>query len=829
MESRAVTVSLRRQLESLFLRGRGLCSGIVTRIRRGFPKFLALNPLFCLAIAAVLGVVLADSDSGHRWVWTTFALISGVFILWRPRVWMLMVTTALVFAHVHQDCLLESRDHPVRSLLRRSDKVTVAVRGRFIRAPMVEDNKPGWRVAVFEVDEIDLPTRQKTVAGRTRIRVWMEGHRFVPVSGRYELRGHLRLISRGWNPGLFDLEATALRQGVVAELSMTDVRLLQQDRFGFWLPMLEMAERSRAWIAGQLAQGIQDDVQASTLVTTMALGTAQSGNAELEEPFRNSGTIHIFAVSGLHVGLLAVILWQLLKITGLGRERAIWVLLPVIVSYAFVTGWVPSAARAAIMSCVLMIAPLINRQSRLLNNLGLAALLLLGSDTLQLYQPGFQLSFAVLAAIAMLARPLAQPFERFTGLDPFLPPVLASFKDRCWRDFRQYLLASLSTSTAAWLGSLPFLMMHFHTCTPVSIAANMVLVPLSFVSLFTITLTLVAAVGHLHGLVVVLNNANWFFSKLMIFSASAFSAIPGGHFTLHPGQLRQQPPATLSVMSMPPGEGANLLSSGGQHWMLDCGGRAHLRRNVESFLRSENISQIDGIIASHADAGHIGGAPSLLGDGRKVPILAGMHEPWKWDARSTAMWQLWKGHQEQFQRVQAGDRRRIGNVEVHVLFPSPSDLHDKADDRCLVARFDVGDMRVLWCSDAGFLAEKALLQRYSAAELRSQVLVRNQHGTDWSNLPEFLMAVQPAVLISSNAPAFADERLPDHVRRDCDRLGIRLLDLNVTGMVRLVMEEQQIQLSTWLTGENIRLLPEAAGLDRPRLPGAALGTASQAE
>ena len=88
--------------------------------------------------------------------------------------------------------------------------------------------------------------------------------------------------------------------------------------------------------------------------------------------------------------------------------------------YAYITGWVPSAARAALMSSLMLMAPVFCRDSRTLNSLGAAALLLLATGTLQMFQAGFQLSFVVLGAIAIGARPMAKPFQEWMKLDPFL-------------------------------------------------------------------------------------------------------------------------------------------------------------------------------------------------------------------------------------------------------------------------------------------------------------------------------------------------------------------------------------------------------------------------
>jgi ComEC/Rec2-related protein len=765
---------------------------------------LARHPLACAAMAALAGILVVEWGCSFG-LW----LVAVVMLAWTlasPVRWRALVATGLVFGCVHDVCLQETREHPLRQILKPGQEVTAIVRGRFLRVALGDDEGAGRQKTLLRATEILLPTRGIRITGVTGLRIWMSDRASVPTGGLYELNGSLSLVQRPWNPGLFDPVKTALRQGLVGEIAPMRCKLVGEPQFSLRLELLRYASACRHWIAQQLALGIEDQEMPRTLVTTMALGTAESDVAGMEEPFRNSGTLHVFAVSGLHVGLLAAIGWTFLRCTGLGQARATVVLIPVLFGYAFMTGWVPSAARAAFMATIMLAAPLLNRQLRLLNSLGTAALILLVSDTQQLFQVGFQLSFGVLAAIALGARWLSQPLEPLTELDPFVPPSLAHWHQNLSVWLRRQTVSLLTTSTAAWAGSMPLMIHHFHTCTPISVIANGLLVPLSFASLLTVALSLVAAICQMTWVQECLNNANWLLAHLMMSSATLFSSIPGSHFPLSTASLRPAPVASLSVLSMPPGEGAQVLMSGGQTWLLDCGGVQHYRRNLLPFLRLHDVAKLDGIVLSHADANHAGAAVKPFQTWGNPSVLVPPHEPWPLDSRATAMWKIHTSQMEQgraIEKLQAGDRRDFGRVTAQVLYPTAKDLHDKADDRALIIRLDCVGFSILWCNDAGFIAEKALLERLPAEALHCDVLLRNQHATDWSALTEFLLAVNPKAIVTSNSPTIDSERVPEHVVDYCTRHEVHLFDQSLCGMVRLEIQPHEMQLRAWLTDESL--------------------------
>ena len=145
-----------------------------------------------------------------------------------------------------------------------------------------------------------------------------KGVRF-PGAGVFELRGSIYLPRTASNPGTFDAQEYSLRMGRVARFDIDHMQRLSGSGEEWWCAFLERAEDCRRWISRQLTQDLEEDPQTVAVLRAMALGVSAEADAEIEDAFRNSGTLHVFAVSGLHVALISSIGWVCLSACGMRR------------------------------------------------------------------------------------------------------------------------------------------------------------------------------------------------------------------------------------------------------------------------------------------------------------------------------------------------------------------------------------------------------------------------------------------------------------------------------------------------------------------------------
>jgi competence protein ComEC len=253
---------------------------------------------------------------------------------------------------------------------------------------------------------------------------------------------------------------------------------------------------SRRRAADSLSSGIEHAPHAVAVLRAMVLGYRSELPYELRSLFANSGTVHIFAISGLHVGILAALLTAVLPLSRIPRPHWGWVLGPALILYTHISGASPSAMRACVMSLLFFAGPLLGRKPDALSALSAAAIGLLAVDPLQLAQLGFLFSFACVIALLTLSpllRRFCQPRERdeSTAFDDLVhramlasgtvvetvdaPP--AKHRSLCW--LRGVATASLSVSLAAWVASAPLTALYFGRLTPIAILGNLFAIPLA--------------------------------------------------------------------------------------------------------------------------------------------------------------------------------------------------------------------------------------------------------------------------------------------------------------------------------------------------------------
>ncbi|KAB2642904.1 MAG: DUF4131 domain-containing protein [Verrucomicrobia bacterium] len=606
--------------------------------------------------------------------------------------------------------------------------------------------------------------------------VWWEGRGESPVAGSLvRARGNFRPLPVLRNPGEFDQGAWLRRIGVAAVF-----RSAWSDGQVETRPLAALGARVRLGFRKAVTAGLPEDSQAAIVIRAVVIGDVQPDADELIADFRNSGTLHIFSVSGTHVAMVASILWVLLRTAGVPRRWAILALLPAIFGYTWISGNSPPALRSAWMASVFLGAFVFRRRPDLLNALGLVLFVMLLWDGNLLFQPGVQLSYGVVAAIALGSEWAARAFTWFAQPPLYLPTGLQSRSQSLWLKGRRYLAQSLTVSLAALVGSTPLTIYHFGLITPIALLANLVLMPLVFVLLAA---AMLAAAWYpvAPKAACWVNRANAVVANACASSAHVMSAVPYGHFNLH----RSNQPFLL-VYALDRGAAAACLATASDGAvLLDCGDSFGFKRRVMPSLRQLGVAP-DSVVLSHPDGRHLGGGAPVW---EAFPIRQVLLPVAR--ARS-ASYQAWVSDAPKagILSLQATATRALpmpDGASLEILYaPDPAGTVTRADDRVAIYRLHWHSWNILFTSDAGAGTETKLLA--TGSDLAADVIIAGRHQSDLSLSDAFLEKVHPAAIIASNAEFPIEERLPPQQAAFWRASGIRVFDQEQTGAVTLSID-----------------------------------------
>ena len=386
---------------------------------------------------------------------------------------------------------------------------------------------------------LHLDSGAKEVSGRVCLRVDAEPSPEIVSGARIEIFGVLQRPQGSRFPGDFDARRFLALKGIHYEVRLND---WTSDFHLLALPKTTgLADRFRTWAMKTLARGQPASDRAVGLIWAMVLGWRTWLTGESKQWFMESGTLHVFAISGLHVAVIASLLVLATRCFGFNRRFSGMVVAPMLWLYTLATGYPPSAIRAATLASIVLLGWMLRRPPETLNSLGATMLIVLLWDPLQLLQPGFQLSFGVVLGLTLLPGRMLELTTATSARDPLAledePPRYL----KAIRRFVSWVWHSVSISLAAWLSALPLSAYYFGLLSPVGIVANLAMVPLASLTVASACLSLFVS-PWFPSIGVIANSSAWFWMSVLVKLGELFARVPLGHVTV------PQPSVTLCVL-----------------------------------------------------------------------------------------------------------------------------------------------------------------------------------------------------------------------------------------------------------------------------------------
>lgn len=554
--------------------------------------------------------------------------------------------------------------------------------------------------------------------------------------------------------------------------------------------------QARERLSRRLAYVTQADPEAGEVLQALLLARRGDVDDLWTRRFARTGMLHLFAVSGLHLGILASMLIRVGRRCGVSYRWQSLLVLPVLFAFTACTGFRAGTLRALIMTGCLISAPLCYRRPNAKTALFLSVAMILGAAPRQLGDIGFQFSFLMVAGLLALAGLMDRRLETWLAGDPWATEDIQWpwWKRRLLRPF----LGMFVVSAICFVLAAPLTARTFHLFSPVALPGNALAVPMA-------VLLLAAGFPALFFLVFPASIAAWAFlparwaARSMLTWVAFLDEVPAGVWWVRgpatwqmwmvyglPALLWWRPRwwrPLLAIGLM--GAGFSLVRFGenlsrAELVVVDGGrGQAAWVRNgtagavmvdtgddwqgwhVRNTLQSEGVNRIPALFLTHPHRNHIEGMDAIMATHPPERIFV---------AEPDLKHPLYEGLNPI--PLAAGDRVQVGKWEVDVLWPPAGHRARALGERSLVLRFSDGFAAVLFMGGANERVEAALLAENHV--LPSRILVAGNSPRIPGCTPEFLQAAgfEAAVFSGMGFQGIAEARDLSESRAGMSGLGV---------------------------------------------------------
>jgi competence protein ComEC len=705
---------------------------------------------------------------------------------------------------------------------------------------------------------IDRPATSTTTL---RVTAVAERDEWVPASGRVRLTvggpvegfhagdeveavGRLSALHGPSNPGEFDYAGFLRDQGVRGVLDvrkasdgLTRLRRGWPESFTGWLAVV------RGWGQDALASSLPRET--SPLAMALLLGEGAPLTSDDWDKYVRTGIIHVLAISGQHLVVLAAVMWLVLRLAGVRQRRGAAAVALFLLGYSLLSGGRPPAMRSAIAVCAAAGGILLCRRTLTANTFALAWLGVLLLSPTDVFGTGCLLSFLSVAVLRWGTDWLLT--DKKDPLDVLIDSTRPAWL-RLLRRFGRQILVTYAISVIIWLAITPLAASRYNLVSPVGILLGPPLTLLSSVALIAGFLLLIAAAVCPPLVTLLAPPVHWSLAACVTLVDLA-DRVPGAHFTvgvipewwlwvfyvallavLTQPVLRRRwrwgvagglgwlcvglvgcttrlPADELCCTFLSVGHGGCtvLETPDGRTLLYDTGalgGPDVTRRQVAPFLWSRGIRRVDEVFLSHADLDHFNGLPQLLdrfavGQVTWTPTFADKRAPGvehvvaELARRGVAV-----------RVAKQGDVFTAGPVKLEVLHPPAEGVSGNENARSLVLAVRHAGHTLLLTGDLEGEGTRRVL---SLPPVHCQVLMAPHHGSRAADPGGIVAWSQPKVVVSCQGPP----RTPGGTANAYSARGAQFLSTWEHGAVTVRSHASGLVVETFRTGQ--RFVVRAGG------------------
>lgn len=595
------------------------------------------------------------------------------------------------------------------------------------------------------------------------------------TGNRITVRGTLQKFSEPSNPGQFNEKLYYQIENIDFKMTAKQITLTsaRYSRFHACLDQI----KNRLLI---VYQSILPDKESGTLIA-MLLGEKYLLDDEIKQLYQINGISHVLAISGLHISLIGMAVFYLLKKLKFPVAAATFTAIFLIYCYGVLTNFSVSTNRAVVMMTLMLLSGLIGKTYDMLSALALSALIILLQNPIQIFSAGFLLSFGAVLGIAVI-------FPCFMKLFPS----------------KNALASSLFISISAQMTTTPFVIYFFYQFPVYSILTNLIILP--FVSLLTLT-SIIAGIAGAVWLpfgIFLIGGADYIL-KFYEWVCRIGSSLPCSLITIgRPDHLRLLvyaillavfvwsvrkyekwysviiPAAALLLLILPgrkegleitmmdvgQGDAIYMENKSGTTYLVD-GGSVDVKKaginRIQPFLLAQGTDCIDYAIISHSDSDHISGLKEMIEAGKiKVRnlVLPDIKEK---DDAYLELEALAEDKNIKLLYIRTGDVIKDGSLRIFCLHPAAGDTVTTNNSYSTVLSITYGEFDMLLTGDIEKDGEEMITDLLKNPEIWAEyyheqtgeddsslkpaadydILKVAHHGSKYSTLEDFLTLIKP--------------------------------------------------------------------------------------